>query len=404
MASPAPSAPADPGPERCLLPTAAGLRVALYSGNYNSVRDGANKALNRLVDHLLARGAAVRVYAPADPAQVFEAPGDIVEVPSRPIPTRGEYRVTIGLGRTVREDIAAFAPNLMHVSVPDLTGWQAQNLGRKMGIPVVASLHTLFETYLEYYGLGFLRRPGEAYLARFYGRCDLVLVPNQAVAEDLARANPGLRTSVWGRGVEHGFFSPANRDMAWRRAQGYADDETVVAFFGRLVLEKGTQLFADVIAELRRRGHKVVPLMIGQGPERERMEGLLGEAVFTGHIEGEALARAVASADIVINPSVTEAFGNVNLEAMAAGLAVVAADVPVTRTMIDDGRSGFLVDPHSVAGFSDVVERLIGDPALRQTVATNARGEAEAYDWDTILDGVVGAYLSLLKPESPGAP
>ncbi|WP_204278103.1 hypothetical protein, partial [Escherichia coli] len=65
---------------------AAGMRIALFSGNYNCVRDGANRALNRLVDHLLARGAAVRVYSPtiADPA--FAPAGDLVSVPSVPIP------------------------------------------------------------------------------------------------------------------------------------------------------------------------------------------------------------------------------------------------------------------------------------------------------------------------------
>ena len=400
MAIPAPLAPAAQGTHARPAPSARGLRVALYSGNYNSVRDGANKALNRLVAHLLARGAAVRVYAPCDPERRFEAPGDIVEVPSRPIPTRPEYRVSFGLGEAVRRDIAEFRPNLVHLSVPDMTAWQAQNLARRMGIPIVASLHTLFETYLEYYGFGFLRGLGERYLARFYGRCDLVLAPNGAIAEDLVHANPGLRTAVWGRGVDRHAFSPAHRDLAWRRAHGYADEEAVVAFFGRLVLEKGTQQFADVIAELRRRGRRVVPLLIGHGPDRERLEATIGDAVFTGHLEGAALSRALASADIVVNPSVTEAFGNVNLEALAAGQAVVAADVPVTRTMIDNGRSGLLVDARSVSEFADAVERLLADPALRRELAANGRAAAEAYDWTAILDGVVAAYLSLVKPEA----
>ena len=402
MSSPATPVLAAHGTAARPAPTAQGLRVALYSGNYNSVRDGANKALNRLVAHLLARGAAVRVYAPIDPRRQFAAPGDIVEVPSRPIPTRSEYRVTFGLGKAVRADIAAFRPNVMQLSVPDMTGWQGQNLARKLGIPVVASVHTLFETYFEYYGFGFLRGLSERYLARFYSRCDLVLAPNRAVADDVARSSPGIRTGVWGRGVDREFFSPAHRDPAWRKAHGYAEDEPVVAFFGRLVLEKGTQLFADTIAELRARGHRVRPLLIGEGPDRERLAGLLGDAVFTGHVEGDALSRAVASADIVINPSVTEAFGNVNLEAMAAGVAVVAADVPVTRTMIDNGQNGLLVDPRSVAELSDAVVRLLGNADLRRALAMNGRTSAEAYDWTAILDGVVADYLSLLTPEGPG--
>ena len=241
---------------------------------------------------------------------------------------------------------------------------------------------------------------GERYLARFYGRCDLVLTPSQAIADDLERASPGLRTAVWGRGVDRSVFSPAHRDLAWRRAQGFADDDVVVAFFGRLVLEKGTVLFADVIAELRRRGRRIVPLVIGDGPERARLEEMLGEAVFTGHVEGRDLSRAIASAEVVVNPSVTEAFGNVNLEAMSAGPVVIAADVPVTRNMIDDGETGVLVEANTVPAFSEATERLMADAALRRAIAARAQAAAQAYDWTAILDGVVAEYRALVKPEA----
>lgn len=375
--------------------------MALYSGNYNSVRDGANKALNRLVGRLLERGAAVRVYSPVAPEPAFEPTGDLVAVPSIPIPTRTEYRISCGLSRPVRADLLAFKPNLLHLSVPDYTAWRAQNLARKLGIPIVASLHTRFETYLDYYGFGFLRPLGERYLEAFYGRCDLVLTPNAALGYNVCKAS-GTRTSMWSRGVDGELFSPANRDLAWRRAKGYADDEVVVAFFGRLVLEKGTAIFGHIIDELRRRGHRVVPLLIGDGPERERMTAALGEAVFTGHVEADELARAIASSDIVINPSVTEAFGNVNLEAMSAGVAVVGSDVPVTRAMIEPGVSGLVADPTSATDFADAVESLIVDPALRARISTAARAAAGLYDWDAILDGVIADLRALVEGREVG--
>ena len=127
------------------------------------------------------------------------------------------------------------------------------------------------------------------------------------------------------------------------------------------------------------------------------MAALLSQAVFTGHVEADELARAVASADIMINPSVTEAFGNVNLEAMSAGLAVVGADVPVVRAMIDEGETGLVADPVSASDFGDKVERLLIDAALRRRLAANAREAAGRYDWQAILDGVVAEYLSLVK-------
>ncbi|OYW46180.1 MAG: glycosyl transferase family 1 [Sphingomonadales bacterium 32-68-7] len=381
--------------------SAEGLRVALYSGNYNSVRDGANKALNRLVGRLLERGAAVRVYSPVAPEPAFEPTGDLVAVPSVPIPMRNEYRISYGLSGPVRQDLIDFRPNLLHLAVPDYTAWRAQTLARTLGIPIVASLHTRFETYFEYYGLGFLRPLGERYLEMFYGRCDLVLTPNAALGYNVCRAS-GTRTSMWSRGVDGELFSPANRDLEWRRANGYADNEVVVAFFGRLVLEKGTEIFGRIVTELRRRGHRVVPLLIGDGPERERMAAALGEAVFTGHVEAAELARAIACADVVINPSVTEAFGNVNLEAMSAGLAVVGSDVPVTRAMIEPGVTGLVADPASATDFADAAESLIVDPELRARIGAAARREAARYDWDAILDGVIADYRALVAGQEVG--
>jgi len=380
---------------------AAGLRVALFSGNYNMVRDGANKALNRLVRYLLDNGAAVRIYSPTVSKPGFEAAGDVVSVPSIAIPTRKEYRFATGLPGRVRDDIRAFRPTLFHLSAPDLLGRRAQDFGAELGVPVIASLHTLFQTYLDYYGLGFLRPTGERYLDRFYGRCDYVLAPNELLAEDLRRSTGlGDHVRIWSRGVDHNLWSPAKRDMSWRRSQGYADDETVPLFFGRLVKEKGLDIFEAVIDELRRRGHRTRPLIVGAGPAGEEMANRIGEAVFTGHVEGRALARAVASADILINPSTTEAFGNVNLEAMASGVTLVSADAPAALALIDHGRTGLLVPAREVSAYADAVEGLINDPARRRGLADCALQASRAYRWSAILDRVIDTY-KLAVAEGP---
>jgi len=148
-------------------------RVALFSGNYNYLRDGANRALNRLVDYLGRQGVAVRVYSPTGEKPAFEHAGDLVSVPSFSIPRRKEYRFATGLPAHVRDDIAAFRPNLFHLSAPDLLGYKALQLARSWGLPAVASVHTRFETYLSYYGLGFLEKHATRYLRHFYNQCDL---------------------------------------------------------------------------------------------------------------------------------------------------------------------------------------------------------------------------------------
>jgi glycosyltransferase involved in cell wall biosynthesis len=378
---------------RAPLRSAEGLRVALFSGNYNCVRDGANRALNRLVNHLLDRGAAVRVYSPTAKHPAFSPAGDLVSVPSIGIPGRSEYRLAVGFPASVRADIEHFRPTHFHLSCPDLLGARALAFARRIGVPAVTSLHTRFETYLAYYGLDFLTATIRRRLAKFYSRSDYVLAPNVPMAESLTEfgVDPA-RVHIWGRGVDQRVFSPALRSAEWREAHGHGEDDPILLFFGRLVQEKGLDTFAATIETLERRGHRIRPMVVGEGPARAWLEERLKRAVFIGHVEGQRLGTAVASADILINPSVTEAFGNVNLEAMAAGLAIVSADVGSAQALIEHDRSGLLVAPMDPGAYADAVETLMRFPARRRRLGRAAHEASAAYHWPDILDAVIDVY------------
>ena len=132
---------------------ASDLRIALFSGNYNGVRDGANQALNRLVGYLLRKGAKVRVYSPTVEHPAFSPTGDLISLPSVPIPRRPEYRLSLGLPARVRRDLEKFNPSIVHISSPDISAQRAVSWARARNLPVVSSVHTRFETYLSYYHL-----------------------------------------------------------------------------------------------------------------------------------------------------------------------------------------------------------------------------------------------------------
>ncbi|OWK34047.1 glycosyltransferase family 4 protein [Sphingomonas dokdonensis] len=374
------------------------LRVALFSGNYNYTRDGANQALNSLVGHLLSRGVAVRVYSPTVAEPAFPATGDLVDVPAIPLPgERGEYRLARGLPAKIRRDLAAFAPNLIHVSAPDILGHRAVSYARRHGITRVASLHTRFETYPRYYGLAVIEPVFERMLARFYGRVDRVLVPGPLLGDILRDWGVTTPTTVWSRGVNHQRFSPTRRDMAWRRSLGIADDEVAIGFLGRLVKEKGLDVFAAVADALKRRNiaHRV--LVIGEGPARDWFASQVPDAAFAGFQTGDALGRCVASMDVFFNPSVTETFGNVTLEAMAAGVPVVAARASGAVGLVDDERTGFLVEPRDIEAYADALSMLIADAERRAAMGSAGHAKAAGYRWDVINETVLNAYLSDAK-------
>ena len=386
-------------------PKAPQLRVALFSGNYNYVRDGANQALNRLVAFLLARGAKVRIYSPTVENPAFPATGDVVDVPAFIVPGRTEYRIPSGLPERVRADLEAFAPNVIHVSSPDITAHRVVTWARARGLPVLASVHTRFDTYPRYYKLGWTEPVITALLRRFYRRCDALVAPSESFAEVLREQRMNFDITLWSRGVDRTIFNPEARSLDWRRSLGIADDEVVVGFLGRLVMEKGLDVFADTIDALAAKGQsdqnrRYRVLVIGEGPARDwfasRVAANSSGAVFAGFQAGADLGRAVASMDVLFNPSITETFGNVTLEAMACALPVVAAAATGSESLVADGISGRLVAPGDIAGFADALAAYIAAPASR--AAHGAAGEKRSLDfsWDRINQTVADTYARLI--------
>lgn len=380
-----------------------GLRVALFSGNYNYVRDGANQALNRLVGYLLAQGAAVRVYAPTVAEPAFPPTGDLVSIPSIAFPGRGEYRAPVAIPPSVKRDIRAFAPNIFHISSPEILGHRAVTLARRMNRPVVASVHTRFETYPRYYGLAFLEPLMVAALRRLYRRCDAIFAPSDSMAQLLRDQRMNYDVGIWSRGIDRTIFHPGRRDMDWRRALGIGDDEPVIGFVGRLVMEKGLDVFSDTIDCLKKRGvaHRV--LVVGEGPARDWFEKRIPDAIFVGFQGGEDLGRAVASMDMLFNPSVTETFGNVTLEAMAAGLPVVAAIATGSESLVTHGVTGRLVRPGAIEAFADALGDYCADPQARRAAGKAGEQASERYGWDAVNQQLVDAYLRIVRQHEAGA-
>ena len=297
-------------------------------------------------------------------------------VPSIPIPGRPEYRLSTRFPGHVRRQVEAFAPDVVHLATPDLLGHRALRWARRRGIPTVATYHTHFVSYLDYYGLGAGEPAFWAIGRHFYNRCDEVYVPTPTIESELRAHGVTATIRLWPRGIELDRFSPAHRSEAWRHEHGYTPGETVVSFVSRLVKEKGVDVFVDVVHRLQGEGLAVRALVVGDGPEREALGVALPRAAFTGHLGGTDLATAYASSDVFLFPSETETFGNVTLEAMASGLPVVCADAAGSRSLVDSGRTGLLCSPRDTDAFAAAVRRLALDVDLRRQFGSAGREEA----------------------------
>ncbi len=367
------------------------LRIALFSGNYNYVMDGPVRALNKLVAFLEEEGHEVLVFAPTVKQPAFKHSGTLIGAPSIALPGRSEYRLALGMSGAIKRRLRDFKPDLFHLSAPDYLGLSALRYARRHNIPAVASFHTRFDTYPRYYHLGWLEGSLTRYLRYFYNRCELVFAPSTSMAEELREEGIGRDIRLWTRGVDSDLFSPSKRNMEWRRSLGFADEDIVVAFVGRLVLEKGIDVFVETLSRIK----DVKALVVGEGPERAHFAKKLKQGHFTGYLEGEALARAYASADIFFNPSITETFGNVTLEAMASGTPPVCANAAGSASLVIHEKNGLLAEPNTDA-FVEAIERLKENPDLMARLGAAARQYSLNFSWRAILSRLVDDYYEAI--------
>lgn len=380
----------------------AELRVALFTGNYNHIRDGVSLTLNRLVEYLESRDIPVLVFGPSnnDPA-IKDHPGELVVTPSIPmlVPGRDEYRIATRFPRSAKKRLKEFNPTLIHVATPDGLGIGAVRWAKKHNVPIVTSYHTHFLSYTKYYKfyLEPFKYPFKMMMLWFYRQFAHTYVPTPSMIDELRNEGIKANMKIWARGINTTLFSPEKRDMEWRRSVGFADDDIVISFVSRLVWEKELGTFIDSVKELKKKNPKVRALVVGDGPAGDEAQEMLPIAHFTGFATGEDLAKAYASSDVFLFPSHTETFGNVTLEAMASGLPCLVADAIGSKSLVEDGVNGFLANQQDVEDFTRKLEELVSNEELREKMGQASRDKAMEYQWDKINGGLVENYMEVLN-------
>jgi len=306
----------------------------------------------------------------------------------------------------------------IHVCSPGPAGIAGAMLAKALGLPLIGSYHTELTAYARL-------RSGDALLANamgvavsaFYNACDLVLSPSPA--SDEALAGIGLASAKivrWDRGVDTSRFDPSLRCERLReswvggacpeagkatltgpgsRRSGEAGP-VYVLYAGRVTREKGVDLLVEAFAAAHERDPRLHLVIAGDGPERERVQGRLGErASLLGWLHGEELARAYASADVFLFASQTDTFGQVILEAQASGLAVVAVAAGGPRTLIEDRATGVLCEP-SAEKLGDALVELSGSPLLRERLGRAAQTAVRERTWERALERLADGYGAVL--------
>ncbi len=348
--------------------------------------------LGRLVRFLAGQGHQVLV-ATADFGDVGDAdpplPPEIrvVKVPGMPLPRYPDLTMAIPFAPRVLRAAREFAPDIIHAVTEYSMGLTGLWVARRLRLPVVASFHTNVPGCLPYYGFEWASEPCWDYLRWFHNRAAFTLSPSEAHRRVLL--SRGFRqVSVWERGVDAELLGPA-------RERNGAPGSLHLLYVGRLTPEKDLPTLFGAVRKVRalRAGLSVQLTVAGDGVYASRLRALAPpDAVFPGYLDGPALSRAYAEADVFVFPSRVETLGTVVLEAMASGLPVIVADEGGAPANVRDGVNGLLAPAGDADGFARVILSLADNLALRNTLARNARAWAAERTWERSFENLLKAY------------
>ena len=381
------------------------MRIALLSDTYTPQVNGVTTVVRRIAALLRAGGHEVVVVAPRYPQGPETKDEQELRVASVPFPLYSDIRLSLPSFRRVAEFLNAFRPSLIHVHTEGGIGLAGRRYALGRGVPLVTSFHTNFPQYSRHYGVGLLEPAVWRWLVWFHRAARLTLTPGHAVRDELARR--GLTgVAVWGCGVDTKQFHPGRRNTGWRRWLAGGDNTAVVLHVGRLAREKNLDVLIEVWDRARTLlGQRATFVVAGAGPYARRIQSRLPFVRQLGFLPREELASLYASADLCVLPSHTETCGLVALEAMAAGVPVIAADAGGLRESVAHGVTGLLVPPHDVEGFVGALAGLAADPARRFSFAAAGREAALTHDVAREDAALLGWYATLAgQPDHGAAP
>lgn len=382
------------------------MKVAIFTDTYVPDVNGVALTLEGWVKYLTKNGHQVKVFAPKA-AQAEELTNEEMIQRYRAFPffLYPELQAALPAPHLVDQELLNFGPDIVHLATPFNLGFAGRYFSLKYDFPLVASYHTNFDQYLKSYQLEWAGPILEKYSLWFHEVCQRIYVPSTAT-KDLLEGKGYKNISFWKRGIRTDLFKPVG-DHSLSQADlkekyGMNPDRFTILYVGRIATEKNLDVFLNVAHSLTRNYPGQLEFaMAGDGPYMEEFMKKMAEKNLNFNMLGfrpqEELAEIYAASDLFFFPSATETFGNVVLEAMASGLAVVGADAGGVKDLVTTGRTGFLCHPENEREFYHSIELLYQSQLMRQVFSKEARAFAMKQSWELIFAGLLESYQSVIK-------
>jgi glycosyltransferase involved in cell wall biosynthesis len=381
------------------------LHIAFFTNYYHPVVNGVVRSVASFRETLMKQGHNVFVFAQSDGSYEDNEPF-IFRYPSLPLPL-SDISAALPVSPFVDQLLPALKLDVIHTHHPILLGQTAARKAAELGLPLVFTFHTKYWEYTHYVPFPqeaiqeFLKNAVHKWLKDFMQKCQHIIIPSESLKDFLVNEY-GLEGhyTVVPTGTNLEPFLNADGD-ALRQEKGW-QDETLLISVGRLAPEKNWETLLRAFATLYPKHPDLRLVLIGDGPSREDLQSLAAELgiaeriTFTGSLPFEEVPAYLKAADVFSFASVTETQGLVTIEAMAAGLPVVAVDGSGTRDIVEHGKQGYLVENDADA-LAKGLDDLLSDPHHMKRFSNNALKKAKTFDVDQLARQTIDVYEQAIQ-------
>jgi len=383
------------------------IKVAFFAEILIEDFDGASRTMFQLIKRIDQERFEYLFICGVGPDTIrgFEC----VKVPVINLPVNAGYTMALPamVKKNIKKRLKAFQPDVIHIATPSLLGTFALKFGRKHELPVITIYHTHFISYIDYYlkYTPILIDRVKQIIAEnqrvFYNQCDMVYVPAGSIKKELEEMGvASSRMKIWKRGVDNELFSPGHADRELMKKLVGNDNPTVI-FASRLVWEKNLETLFRIYDHMQRCGLAINLLIVGDGGAKRSCVQRMPKAIFTGKVSHQELSVLYASADLFLFPSVSEAYGNVVLEAMASGIPCVIANGGGSKDFIKDGFNGFKSEPYNENDYIDKMLLILNHPKLRNKFIFEGLQYTRHLSWNKLAYTYFTDLTSISRSSAP---
>lgn len=361
------------------------MHIAFFTNTYHPIISGVVRSISTFRQALTQLGQLVFIFG-QDAGHFEDDEPFIFRYPAFDLPATHGYPLTLPISPFIDKLLPALKLNIIHSHHPFLLGQKAARLAADLNLPLVFTFHTRYRDLSHYIALnqGLVKGTIDRIISDYMQRCQHIIAPSESMRAWLA-SEYGVtrRVTVIPTGIDVSLYRAVD-GLAIRRQHGWGQDRVLISV-GRLVKEKNWQTLLEAAAQVMQKQIGVRLVIIGDGDERKNLErytreiGLAQRIEFTGQLPFDEVAAYLKAADLFCFASLNETQGLVTMEAMAAGLPVVAVNAPGASDTVTHGQDGLLTANDSQA-LAQAIERLLDNQALRRYFSRTAEQKAQSFD------------------------